>query len=174
MTCCCGSPLLHLQWRRWKACHMELDYLSPVSWSTLTPRTASASSALLLPRVRQQQNISHEFAMGQTLLIAVEMANVKTCLNFINMLCAVLSEETSGSEEETMHYYSPASDLGPRSRKKKKTKAQSKTSQSLFSVILSVNHGLMALQTNAKVNLLPFLISLTILADLFRHFLFYG
>uniref|UniRef100_A0A3Q3QAH3 Autophagy related 2B n=1 Tax=Monopterus albus TaxID=43700 RepID=A0A3Q3QAH3_MONAL len=59
-------------------------------------------------------------------------------------------EETSGSEEETMHYYSPASDQGLRSRKKKKPKAQSKTSQSLFSVILSVNHGLVALQTNTK------------------------
>uniref|UniRef100_A0A8D0CVJ8 Autophagy related 2B n=1 Tax=Sander lucioperca TaxID=283035 RepID=A0A8D0CVJ8_SANLU len=60
------------------------------------------------------------------------------------------TEDTSGSEEETMHYYSPASDLGPRSRKKKKPRAQSKTSQSLFSVIISVNHGLVALQTNAK------------------------
>lgn len=76
--------------------------------------------------------------------------------HFINMLCAVLVEETSGSEEETMHYYSPASDLGHRSRKKKKPKAHSKTSQSLFSVILSVNHGLVALQTNAKVNSHPF------------------
>uniref|UniRef100_A0A8C3G424 Autophagy related 2B n=1 Tax=Cyclopterus lumpus TaxID=8103 RepID=A0A8C3G424_CYCLU len=36
-------------------------------------------------------------------------------------------EEDSGSEEETMHYYLPASDL--RSRKKKKPKVQSKTSR---------------------------------------------
>lgn len=72
------------------------------------------------------------------------------------MLC--VTEETSGSEEENMHYYSPASDLGLRSRKKKKPKAQSKTSQSLFSVILSVNHGLVALQTNAKVNKYPFFV----------------
>lgn len=63
----------------------------------------------------------------------------------------MLSEDTSGSEEENMHYYSPASDLALRSRKKKKPKTQSKNSQSLFSVILSVNHGLVALQTNAKV-----------------------
>lgn len=76
--------------------------------------------------------------------------------HFIDMLCVVLTEDTSGSEEETMHYYSPASDLGPRSRKKKKPRAQSKTSQSLFSVIISVNHGLVALQTNAKVNSHPF------------------
>lgn len=56
-----------------------------------------------------------------------------------------------------MHYYSPACDMGLRSRKKKKPKAQSKTSQSLFSVILSVNHGLVALQTNAKVKPHPLL-----------------
>lgn len=71
------------------------------------------------------------------------------------MLCVVLTED-SGSEEETMNYYSPASDLGLRSRKKKKPKVQSKTSQSLFSVIIAVNHGLVALQTNAKVNSRPF------------------
>uniref|UniRef100_A0A673ZD39 Autophagy related 2B n=1 Tax=Salmo trutta TaxID=8032 RepID=A0A673ZD39_SALTR len=56
----------------------------------------------------------------------------------------------SGLEEETMHYYSPASEQCFRSRRKKKPKAQSKTSQSLFSVILTVNLGLVSLQTNAK------------------------
>lgn len=61
-------------------------------------------------------------------------------------------DETSGSDEETMHYYTPASDPSLQSRKKKKPKAQSKTSQSLFSVIVSVNHGLIALQVNAMVN----------------------
>ncbi|XP_034050816.1 autophagy-related protein 2 homolog B isoform X2 [Thalassophryne amazonica] len=67
-----------------------------------------------------------------------------------DVLCVVPSEETSGSEEENMQFYTPTSDLGLRSRKKKKPKTQNKTSQSLFSVILSVNHGLVALQTNAK------------------------
>lgn len=62
-------------------------------------------------------------------------------------------DETSGSDEETLHYYIPASDPSLQSRKKKKPKAQSKTSQSLFSVIVSVNHGLIALQTNAMVNI---------------------
>uniref|UniRef100_A0A673ZD93 Autophagy related 2B n=1 Tax=Salmo trutta TaxID=8032 RepID=A0A673ZD93_SALTR len=60
------------------------------------------------------------------------------------------TEEDSGLEEETMHYYSPASEQCFRSRRKKKPKAQSKTSQSLFSVILTVNLGLVSLQTNAK------------------------
>lgn len=84
---------------------------------------------------------------------------------YIDILCVVLAEETSGSEEENMHHYSPASDLSHRTRKKKKPKTQSKTSQSLFSVILSVNHGLVSLQTNANVNSLSF--SLHCLVSLF-------
>lgn len=51
-----------------------------------------------------------------------------------------------------MHYYSPATELSHRSRKKKKPKTQSKSSQSLFSVIVTVNHGLVALQAHATVN----------------------
>lgn len=61
-------------------------------------------------------------------------------------------DETSGSEEETGQYYIPASEPSLQSRRKKKPKAQSKTSQSLFSIIVSVNHGLIALQMNAMVN----------------------
>lgn len=85
------------------------------------------------------------------------MLNIGLILNLMDMPCVMLSDETSGSEEETMHYYSPASDPGLRSRKKKKPKAQNKTSQSLFSVIVSVNHGLVALQANTTVTTHPFL-----------------
>lgn len=78
--------------------------------------------------------------------------------------CVVLVEESSGSEEENMQCYAPSSDLGFRSRKKKKPKAQSKNSQSLFSVILSVNHGLVALQTNTKVTRHASLVSISSLS----------
>lgn len=64
-------------------------------------------------------------------------------------------DDSSGSEDEMLHYYSPASELSHRSRKKKKPKTQSKSSQSLFSVILTVNHGLVALQAHATVNAQP-------------------
>lgn len=84
-------------------------------------------------------------------------------------------EETSGSEEETAQYYSPASDLGLRSRKKKKPKTQSKTSQSLFSVVLSVNHGLVALHTNAKVALkTPIVLFLSLFLSVFLRGLLYA
>lgn len=59
-------------------------------------------------------------------------------------------EEESGSEEETLPYYTPA-ELGYKNMKKRKNKMQSKNSQSLFSFLLSVNHCLIALHTEAKV-----------------------
>lgn len=59
-------------------------------------------------------------------------------------------EEESGSEEETLQYYTPA-ELGYRNRRKKRSKMQPKNSQSLFSIVLSVNHGLLALHTHLKV-----------------------
>uniref|UniRef100_A0A3Q3L1L7 Autophagy related 2B n=1 Tax=Mastacembelus armatus TaxID=205130 RepID=A0A3Q3L1L7_9TELE len=87
---------------------------------------------------------------GVGLSVASQLINTYPKDSFSQFHSAGPEEETSGSEEENIHYYSSASDLGLRSRKKKKPKAQSKTSQSLFSVILTVNHGLVALQTNAK------------------------
>lgn len=84
------------------------------------------------------------------------------------MLCVMLSDETSGSEEETMHYYSPASDAGLQSRKKKKPKAQNKTSQSLFSVVVTINHGLVAIHAKAMVNMHHFKVMFTILSHFFH------
>lgn len=134
MICCFGSQLLRLPWRRWKARLMALDSLSPVSWSPRTPKTALVSFAPLVLRVSWQK--SHD-----------------SCSWILTDVWPVMfPDETSGSDEETLHYYIPASDPNLQSRKKKKPKAQSKTSQSLFSVIVSVNHGLIALQTNAMVN----------------------
>ena len=80
----------------------------------------------------------------------------QTCLHWwcwCASLCTVLPEDTSGSEEENQQYYSPASDLHPRSRRKRtRSKAQGRTSQSLFAVVLSVNHGLVSIHTDAKVS----------------------
>ncbi|TKS86462.1 Autophagy-related protein 2 -like protein B [Collichthys lucidus] len=87
---------------------------------------------------------------GVGLSVASQLINTYSKDSFSQFRSTGPEEDTSGSEEETMHYYSPASELGLRSRKKKKPKAQSKNSQSLFSVIISVNHGLVALQTHAK------------------------
>ncbi|XP_037551290.1 autophagy-related protein 2 homolog B [Nematolebias whitei] len=102
------------------------------------------------PTAPSPVEIVESMPYGVGLSVASQLINTYTTDSFSQFHSTGPDEETSGSDEENMHYFSPASDLGFRSRKKKKPKAHSKTSQSLFSVILSVNHGLVALQTNSK------------------------
>lgn len=71
---------------------------------------------------------------------------VRTC-NSRSFPCV---DEDSGSEEETLQYFS-AVDPNYRSRRKKKLDSQNKNSQSFLSVLLSINHGLMAVFTDVKV-----------------------
>lgn len=59
-------------------------------------------------------------------------------------------DEESGSEEETLQYFSTI-DPNCRSRRKKKLDSQNKNSQSFLSVLLNINHGLMAVFTDVKV-----------------------
>ncbi|KAJ3613032.1 hypothetical protein NHX12_019288 [Muraenolepis orangiensis] len=88
---------------------------------------------------------------GGGLSVASQLINTYAKESFSQFRSTGTEEDSSGSEEENLQYYSPASDLHPRSRRKRtKSKAQSKTSQSLFSVVLSVNHGLMSIHTDAK------------------------
>ncbi|XP_055004123.1 autophagy-related protein 2 homolog B [Boleophthalmus pectinirostris] len=87
---------------------------------------------------------------GVGLSVASQLINTYSKDSFSQFRTTGLEDESSASDEDNMHYYSPDSDFGLRSRKKKKTKVPSKTSQSLFSVILTVNHGLVSLHTDAK------------------------
>lgn len=87
---------------------------------------------------------------GVGLSVASQLINTYSKDSFNQFRSTGIENESSGSDEENMHYYSPDSDFGLRSRKKKKAKVPSKTSQSLFSVILTVNHGLMAVHTDTK------------------------
>ncbi|XP_075874305.1 autophagy-related protein 2 homolog B isoform X1 [Nelusetta ayraudi] len=86
---------------------------------------------------------------GVGLSVASQLIDTYTKDTFSQFRSTGPEDDSSGSEEEMMHYYSPASELSHRSRKKKKPKTQSKSSQSLFSVIVTVNHGLVALQAHA-------------------------
>ena len=63
-----------------------------------------------------------------------------------------LIDEESGSEEETLQYFSTV-DPNYRSRRKKKLDSQNKNSQSFLSVLLCINHGLTAVFTDVKVRI---------------------
>ncbi|XP_028293299.1 autophagy-related protein 2 homolog B [Gouania willdenowi] len=84
------------------------------------------------------------------LSVASQLINTYPKDSFSQFRSTCPEEYSSGSEDENNHYYIQSSDLGHRSRKKKKLKPHSKSSQSLFSIVLSVNHGLVALQTHSK------------------------
>ncbi|XP_030641970.1 autophagy-related protein 2 homolog B isoform X2 [Chanos chanos] len=87
---------------------------------------------------------------GVGLSVASQLINTYSKDSFSQFRSTGPEEDESGSEDESLQFYSTA-DLGYRSRRKKKNKMQTKNSQSLFSLILSVNHGLVTLQTEAKL-----------------------
>uniref|UniRef100_A0A673LXS3 Autophagy-related protein 2 homolog B-like n=1 Tax=Sinocyclocheilus rhinocerous TaxID=307959 RepID=A0A673LXS3_9TELE len=86
---------------------------------------------------------------GVGLSVASQLINTYSKDSFSQFRSTGPEEEESGSEEEILQYYTPA-ELGYRNRRKKRSKMQPKNSQSLFSIILSVNHGLLALHTQLK------------------------
>uniref|UniRef100_A0A8C2EPM9 Autophagy related 2B n=1 Tax=Cyprinus carpio TaxID=7962 RepID=A0A8C2EPM9_CYPCA len=86
---------------------------------------------------------------GVGLSVASQLINTYSKDSFSQFRSAGPEEEESGSEEEILQYYTPA-ELGYRNRRKKRSKMQPKNSQSLFSIVLSVNHGLLALHTQLK------------------------
>ncbi|CAH6851094.1 autophagy-related protein 2 homolog B isoform X2 [Phodopus roborovskii] len=91
------------------------------------------------------ENISY----GIGLSVASQLINTFNKDSFSPFKSAAHYDEDSGSEEETLQYFS-AVDPNYRSRRKKKLDSQNKNSQSFLSVLLSINHGLMAVFTDVK------------------------
>nr|XP_035960571.1 autophagy-related protein 2 homolog B isoform X2 [Halichoerus grypus] len=91
------------------------------------------------------ENISY----GIGLSVASQLINTFNKDSFSPFKSTVHYDEESGSEEETLQYFSTV-DPNYRSRRKKKLDSQNKNSQSFLSVLLSINHGLMAVFTDVK------------------------
>lgn len=91
------------------------------------------------------ENISY----GIGLSVASQLINTFNKDSFSPFKSTVHYDEESGSEEETLQYFS-AVDPNYRSRRKKKLDSQNKNSQSFLSVLLNINHGLMAVFTDVK------------------------
>lgn len=95
--------------------------------------------------VETLENVSY----GIGLSVASQLINTFSKDSFSPFKSAAPYDEDSGSEEETLQYFS-AVDPNYRSRRKKKLDSQNKNSQSFLSVLLSINHGLMAVFTDVK------------------------
>ncbi|XP_049755202.1 autophagy-related protein 2 homolog B isoform X1 [Elephas maximus indicus] len=91
------------------------------------------------------ENISY----GVGLSVASQLINTFSKDSFSPLKSTVHYDEESGSEEETLQYFSTV-DPNYRSRRKKKSDSQNKNSQSFLSVLLNVNHGLVAVFTEIK------------------------
>ncbi|KAI5937003.1 autophagy-related protein 2 homolog B [Manis javanica] len=91
------------------------------------------------------ENISY----GIGLSVASQLINTFNKDSFSPFKSTVHYDEESGSEEDTLQYFS-AVDPNYRSRRKKKLDSQNKNSQSLLSVLLCINHGLVAVFTDVK------------------------
>uniref|UniRef100_A0A8C6ZBQ9 Autophagy related 2B n=1 Tax=Nothoprocta perdicaria TaxID=30464 RepID=A0A8C6ZBQ9_NOTPE len=91
------------------------------------------------------ENLSY----GVGLSVASQLINTFSKDSFSQFKSAVNYDDESGSEEETLQYYS-AVDANYRSRRRKKLDSQNKNSQSLLSVVLNVSHGLVSIFTDIK------------------------
>ncbi|XP_035869672.1 autophagy-related protein 2 homolog B isoform X2 [Phyllostomus discolor] len=91
------------------------------------------------------ENISY----GIGLSVASQLINTFNKDSFSPFKSTVHYDEESGSEEETLQYFSTL-DPNYRSRRKKKLDSQNKHSHSFLSVLLSISHGLVAVFTDVK------------------------
>ncbi|XP_066484805.1 autophagy-related protein 2 homolog B isoform X2 [Tiliqua scincoides] len=91
------------------------------------------------------ENISY----GVGLSVASQLINTFSKDSFSQFRTNIHYEDESGSEEETLQYYSTV-DPNYCSRKKKKLESQNRNTQSFLSVLLNVNHGLISVFTDVK------------------------
>uniref|UniRef100_A0A4X2K127 Autophagy related 2B n=1 Tax=Vombatus ursinus TaxID=29139 RepID=A0A4X2K127_VOMUR len=95
--------------------------------------------------VETLENISY----GIGLSVASQLINTFNKDSFSQFKSTVHYDDESGSEEETLQYFSTV-DPNYRSRRKKTLESQNKNSQSFLSVLLNINHGLVAVFTDVK------------------------
>uniref|UniRef100_A0A8C9FI62 Autophagy related 2B n=1 Tax=Pavo cristatus TaxID=9049 RepID=A0A8C9FI62_PAVCR len=91
------------------------------------------------------ENLSY----GVGLSVASQLINTFSKDSFSQFKSAVNYDDESGSEEETLQYYSTV-DPNYRSRRRKKLDSQNKHLQSFLSVQLNVTHGLVSIFTDVK------------------------
>ncbi|XP_008106872.2 autophagy-related protein 2 homolog B isoform X2 [Anolis carolinensis] len=91
------------------------------------------------------ENISY----GVGLSVASQLINTFSKDSFSQFKSTIHYDDESGSEEETLQYYST---LDPNycSRRKKKIESQNRNTQNFLSVLLNINHGLISMFTDIK------------------------
>ncbi|XP_067848216.1 autophagy-related protein 2 homolog B-like isoform X3 [Heptranchias perlo] len=96
--------------------------------------------------VETVENITY----GVGLSVASQLINAFSKESLTQLKSTLLQDDDeSGSEEETLQFYSTI-DPAHRSRRKKKVEQQNKNCQSFLSILLNVSHGLVTVYTDTK------------------------
>uniref|UniRef100_A0A6J0TYM4 Autophagy-related protein 2 homolog B isoform X1 n=1 Tax=Pogona vitticeps TaxID=103695 RepID=A0A6J0TYM4_9SAUR len=91
------------------------------------------------------ENLSY----GVGLSVASQLINTFNKDSFNQFRSTIHYDDESGSEEETLQYYSTV-DANCCSRRRKKNESQNRNTQNFLSVLLNVNHGLVSIFTDIK------------------------
>ncbi|NXP28264.1 ATG2B protein, partial [Scytalopus superciliaris] len=120
-------------------------------YEKLYNRQVSQFNDLLLwePTAPSPVETFENLSYGVGLSVASQLINTFSKDSFSQFKSAVNYDDESGSEEETLQYYSTV-DPNYRSRRRKKLDSQNKNSQSFLSVLLNVTHGLVSIFTDVK------------------------
>ncbi|KAK9409459.1 autophagy-related protein 2 B like [Crotalus adamanteus] len=91
------------------------------------------------------ENISY----GVGISVASQLINTFSKDSFNQFKSTIHYDDESGSEEETLQYFSTL-DSNYCSRRRKKTELQNKSTQNFLSLLLNINHGLLSILTDIK------------------------
>ncbi|KAM3851656.1 autophagy-related protein 2 homolog B isoform 2-T2 [Vipera latastei] len=91
------------------------------------------------------ENISY----GVGISVASQLINTFSKDSFNQFKSTIHYDDESGSEEETLQYFSTL-DSNYCSRRRKKTELQNRSTQNFLSLLLNINHGLLSIFTDIK------------------------
>ncbi|ETE68801.1 Autophagy-related protein 2-like B, partial [Ophiophagus hannah] len=91
------------------------------------------------------ENISY----GVGISVASQLINTFSKDSFSQFKSTIHYDDESGSEEETLQYFSTL-DSNYCSRRRKKTELQNRSTQNFLSLLLNINHGLLSIFTDIK------------------------
>ncbi|XP_058018623.1 autophagy-related protein 2 homolog B [Ahaetulla prasina] len=91
------------------------------------------------------ENISY----GVGISVASQLINTFSKDSFSQFKSTIHYDDESGSEEETLQYFSTL-DSNHCSRRRKKTELQNRSTQNFLSLLLNINHGLLSIFTDIK------------------------
>ncbi|KAH0620382.1 hypothetical protein JD844_020772 [Phrynosoma platyrhinos] len=123
---------------------------SPMSLSHIDLKDLISNDLLLWePTAPSPVETFENISYGVGLSVASQLINTFSKDSFSQFKSTIHYDDESGSEEETLQYYSTL-DQNYSSRRKRKVESQNRNTQNFLSVLFNVNHGLISIFTDIK------------------------